>query len=67
MSIQSLRGFQEEAVTSGVGLFTQTKALLGVADGNAADRASVVNHNGYLLIEAPTGKPIVPSRWPASA
>ena len=55
MSIQSLRGFQEEAVASGVGLFAQARALLDVADGSAADRASVVNHNGYLLIEAPTG------------
>ena len=55
MSIQSLRGFQEEAVASGVALFAQARALLGVAGGNAADRASVVNHNGYLLIEAPTG------------
>lgn len=55
MSIKSLRGFQEEAVTSGVNLFTQAKSLLGSAGANAADRATVVNHNGYLLIEAPTG------------
>jgi len=55
MSIQSLKGFQEDAVTGGVSLFTQAKVLLDAAGTNLADRAKVVNHNGYLLIEAPTG------------
>lgn len=55
MSIQSLRGFQDEAVASGVSLFRQAKSLLDIAGASAADRANVINHNGYLLIEAPTG------------
>ena len=55
MSIQSLRGFQEEAVTSGVGLFTAAKELLAAAGADAAGRAAAINHNGYLLIEAATG------------
>jgi ATP/maltotriose-dependent transcriptional regulator MalT len=29
--------------------------LLDVAGADAASRAKAVNHNGYLLIEAPTG------------
>jgi len=55
MSIQSLRGFQEEAVTNGVGLFTAAKELLAAAGADAAGRAAAINHNGYLLIEAATG------------
>ncbi|MEI7946606.1 MAG: DEAD/DEAH box helicase family protein [bacterium] len=55
MSIQSLKSFQEDAVKSGVELFAQAKVLLDAAGTNLADRAKVVNHNGYLLIEAPTG------------
>jgi type III restriction enzyme len=55
MSIQSLKGFQEDAVKSGVELFAQAKVLLDAAGTNLTDRAKVVNHNGYLLIEAPTG------------
>lgn len=49
------RGFQEEAVESGVELFSNAKALLDAAGGNAAGREKAVSHNGYLLIEAPTG------------
>lgn len=55
MSTKTLRAFQDEAVNSGVGLFTTTKGLLDVAGDNAASRATAINHNGYLLIEAPTG------------
>lgn len=55
MSTKTLRGFQEEAVNSGVGLFETAKGLLDAAGGNAASRFTAINHNGYLLIEAPTG------------
>lgn len=43
------------AVESGVGLFTTAKGLLDAAGADAASRANAINHNGYLLIEAPTG------------
>ncbi|MDR2676124.1 MAG: DEAD/DEAH box helicase family protein [Opitutaceae bacterium] len=55
MRIKTLRTFQETAVASGVSLFTAAKRLLDVAGADAAGRAKAVNHNGYLLIEAPTG------------
>jgi superfamily II DNA or RNA helicase len=55
MRIKTLRTFQETAVASGVSLFTAAKRLLDVAGTDAASRAKAVNHNGYLLIEAPTG------------
>ncbi|MDR1496816.1 MAG: DEAD/DEAH box helicase family protein [Puniceicoccales bacterium] len=57
MRIKTLRTFQETAVASGVSLFTAAKRLLDVADAghDVGGRARVVNHNGYLLIEAPTG------------
>ena len=55
MSTKTLRGFQETAVESGVGLFTTAKGLLDAAGADAASRAVAINHNGYLLIEAPTG------------
>lgn len=55
MSTKSLRGFQDDAVNSGVGLFTTTKGLLEAAGADAGSRTAAINHNGYLLIEAPTG------------
>ena len=55
MSTKTLRSFQETAVESGVALFTTAKALLECAGADAASRAAAINHNGYLLIEAPTG------------
>lgn len=55
MHTKSLKGFQESAVESGVALFTAAKSLLDVAGDDAAGRAAAINHNGYLLIEAPTG------------
>ena len=55
MSTKTLRGFQETAVESGVALFTTAKGLLDAAGADAASRAAAINHNGYLLIEAPTG------------
>lgn len=51
----TLKRFQELAVQSGVELFTHAKGQLDAAQGDAASRAHAVNHNGYLLIEAPTG------------
>ena len=55
MNAKTLRGFQDDAVKSGVDLFTTTKRLLDAAGADAAGRAAAINHNGYLLIEAPTG------------
>lgn len=55
MSIKTLRRFQTLSVDSGVDLFRAARELLDAAGANAAGRARAVNHNGYLLIEAPTG------------
>ena len=55
MSIKTLRAFQETAVESGVSLFAANQKLLNAAGQNNASRTSAINHNGYLLIEAPTG------------
>ena len=55
MPIRVLKTFQDEAVNSGVDLFTTTKRLLDAAGADAAGKATAINHNGYLLIEAPTG------------
>ena len=55
MIAKSLKGFQGTAVDSGVGLFATAKRLLDSAGADAAGRAAAINHNGYLLIEAPTG------------
>lgn len=43
-------------MASGVAVFTYAKSLLdAAAPDDAASRAHAVNHNGYLLLEAPTG------------
>ena len=55
MSAKTLRGFQETAVDSGIGLFTTARALLDAAGSDPGSRSAAINHNGYLLIEAPTG------------
>ena len=55
MSTKTLRRFQELAVESGVGLFLAARDLLDASGNDAASRAAAINHNGYLLIEAPTG------------
>ncbi len=55
MSLKVLRTYQETAVESGLALFTYNQGLLAAAGNNAAGRATAINHNGYLLIEAPTG------------
>lgn len=55
MSTKTLRRFQTLAVDSGVDLFRAARELLEASGSNAAGRAAAINHNGYLLIEAPTG------------
>jgi type III restriction enzyme len=55
MAPVSLARFQEEAAASGVDLFAAARRLLDAAGADASSRASAINHNGYLLIEAPTG------------
>ncbi len=55
MSAKTLRPFQELAIDSGVNLFSHAKTLLDAAPNDPTSRAHAINHNGYLLIEAPTG------------
>ena len=55
MRTVSLKDFQDGAVNSGVALFSSAKALLDAAGESGAGREKAINHNGYLLIEAPTG------------
>ncbi len=55
MSKKTLKGFQERAVDSGYELFMATRQLLDAAGTDSASRTRAINHNGYLLIEAPTG------------
>jgi len=55
MCAMTLRGFQEEAVNSGVDLFMTAKGMLDAAASDSVSRTLAINHNGYLLIEAPTG------------
>lgn len=49
-----LKRFQQDAVDSAVRLFTHVKGLLDAAP-DPVSRADAVTHNGFLLIEAPTG------------
>lgn len=55
MSGKALLRFQEEACESGKALFLHARDQLRAAGEDAAARDLVVAHNGYLLIEAPTG------------
>jgi type III restriction enzyme len=55
MSTKTLRRFQTLSVDSGVDLFLAARDLLNASGADAAGRAAAINHNGYLLIEAPTG------------
>jgi hypothetical protein len=55
MSVRTLHTFQEDAVKSGVAVFARAKELLDASWGDADSRTRAVAHNGYLLIEAPTG------------
>lgn len=51
---RGLKRFQTDAVDSALRLFTHVKGLLDAAP-DAVSRADAVTHNGFLLIEAPTG------------
>jgi superfamily II DNA or RNA helicase len=53
--IKSLKQFQTDAIDSGVKLFAYAKELLDTARDDSESRELAVNHNGYLLVEAPTG------------
>lgn len=55
MRIKTLRRFQTLAVDSGLDLFQAARDLLNAAGDSKAGRTAAINHNGYLLIEAPTG------------
>jgi superfamily II DNA or RNA helicase len=55
MSIKALLTFQDAAVASGVAVFSRAKELLDAVPDDADSRTQTIRHNGYLLIEAPTG------------
>jgi len=55
MSIKTLRSYQNLAVDSGMAVFTHNQTLLNAAGASAVGRDTAITHNGYLLIEAPTG------------
>jgi type III restriction enzyme len=51
---RGLKRFQTDALNSALRLFTHVKGLLDAAP-DPLSRAEAVSHNGFLLIEAPTG------------
>lgn len=51
---RGLKRFQTDAVESALRLFAHVKSQLDAAP-DAVSRADAVTHNGFLLIEAPTG------------
>jgi len=55
MSIKTYKPFQQLTIDSGLAMFRQTCMQLDAAAGDPAGRAQAINHNGYLLLEAPTG------------
>jgi type III restriction enzyme len=55
MSIKSYKPFQQLSIDSGLGMFRQTRLQLDAAADDLDSRAQAINHNGYLLLEAPTG------------
>ena len=55
MSIKTYKPFQQYGIDSGLARFRQTRDQLDAAADDPASRAEAVNHNGYLLLEAPTG------------
>ena len=55
MSIKSYKPFQQLSIESGLGMFRQTRLQLDAAADDPESRAQAINHNGYLLLEAPTG------------
>ena len=54
MSRPVLKGFQTEAVESGLEVFSYLHRQLTAAT-DAVSRSTAISHNGFLLIEAPTG------------
>jgi superfamily II DNA or RNA helicase len=55
MSIKTYKPFQQLSIDSGLGMFRQTRLQLDAAADDPASRQQAINHNGYLLLEAPTG------------
>lgn len=56
MTTITLKPFQEEAVNSGLDVFSYAKEQLDqIAGGDDASRNVAIAHHGHLLIEAPTG------------
>ena len=55
MSIKTYKPFQQLSIDSGLGMFRQTRLQLDAAADDPESRAQAINHNGYLLLEAPTG------------
>lgn len=55
MSIKTYKPFQQLSIDSGLGMFRQTRLQLDAAADDPASREQAINHNGYLLLEAPTG------------
>lgn len=55
MIIKSYKPFQQLSIDSGLGMFRQTRLQLDAAADDPESRAQAINHNGYLLLEAPTG------------
>jgi len=55
MPTKALLRFQTEACESGKAIFVHARNQLEAAGSDTASRDLVVAHNGYLLIEAPTG------------
>ncbi len=56
MPALTLKPFQEQAVASGVALFSHAKSQIdALAPDDADGRALTIGHHGHLLIEAPTG------------
>ena len=47
--------FQQNAIDSGLAIFSEAKRLLDAAGADAGGRAVAIGHHGVLLIEAPTG------------
>lgn len=55
MSCTTPKPFQQDAIASGLAIFSEAKRLLDAAGGDATGRALAIGHHGVMLIEAPTG------------
>jgi len=53
--IKTLKKFQDGAIQSALDIFSANRDMLASAGQDADSRQNSVGHNGYLLIEAPTG------------